>query len=84
MATFQTYTDSDVDLSVQEMYEQMSEYEKQEMLSLLTDHFSYLSTEYLKSIDQQEYDKALENLKNRYYAINKSDEQTILSISKKY
>jgi len=84
MATFQTYTDSDVDLSVQEMYEQMSEYEKQEMLSLLTDHFSAISTEYLKSIDQQEYDKALENLKNRYYAINKSDEQTILSISKKY
>lgn len=69
-------------ISANEIYDQMNGQDMEEMYNLLKPHFT---NEYdRKTIDQQEYESALENLKSRYHSISKEDEYTILQISKKY
>lgn len=85
MATF--WTQAEVDLSVDEIYENLSDREVLKLVDLLVDEGVVISTNTSKnesmSFMDEEWKKTLLNLMNNRHRLSNEDEETIKTIANK-
>ena len=85
MATF--WTQAEVDLSVDDIYENLSDREVLKLVDLLVDEGLVISTNTSKnesmSFLDEEWKKTLINLMNNRHRLSNEDEETIKSIANK-
>ncbi len=85
MATF--WTQAEVDLSVDDIYENLSDREVKKLIDLLVSEGEVISTNVVKnesmSFLDEEWKKTLLNLMNNRHRLSNEDEETIKIISQK-
>jgi len=85
MATF--WTHAEIDLSVDEIYENLSDREVSKLIKLLTEEGEVISTNLGKnesmSFLDEEWKKTLLNLMNNRHRLSNEDEETIKTIAQK-
>lgn len=80
MATFNESVWVDLDLSVSEIYDELSDAEKEEMVECLKED-GYLTN--YKSDENSDFDLALSKLAGNGWKLSTEDEEIIIKISKK-
>ena len=85
MATF--WTHAEIDLSVDEIYENLSDLEVKKLIDLLVSESEVISTNVGKnesmSFLDEEWKKTLINLMDNRYRLSNEDEETIKTIAQK-
>ena len=85
MATF--WTQAEVDLSVDDIYENLSDREVKRLINLLVEEGEVISTNISKnesmSFLDEEWKKTLINLMNNRHRLSNEDEETIKTIANK-
>lgn len=79
------WVDADVDIEVEEFFDEMTTKEKQEMFDLLVeDGFKGEITTTPSGHSSWEFDEAIIKLKTNYYTLSKEETDTIISLSKRF
>jgi hypothetical protein len=85
MARF--YTEAEIDLDIEEIYENLSDREVSKLIKLLTEEGEVISTNLGKnesmSFLDEEWKKTLLNLMNNRHRLSNEDEELIKSIAQK-
>jgi hypothetical protein len=85
MARF--YTEAEIDLDIEEIYENLSDQEVTKLIKLLTEEGEVISTNLGKnesmSFLDEEWKKTLLNLMNNRHRLSNEDEELIKSIAQK-
>ena len=85
MARF--YTEAEIDLDIEEIYENLSDREVSKLIKLLTEEGEVISTNVGKnesmSFLDEEWKKTLLNLMNNRHRLSNEDEELIKSIAQK-
>jgi hypothetical protein len=77
------YVDVDLDIDVEEYFEEMDEDECKEMASLLTKE-GYIEADPSTGRSSWEFDEAMIKLKQNYYALTNEETDLIISLAKRF
>jgi hypothetical protein len=76
------YTNVDIDVSVEDFYDEMSNDEAKKMLQLLIENGYSVPTP--ASINNWEFTDAITKLSNNYYQLTNEEEALIIALSKRF
>ena len=76
------YVDVDIDVSVEEFYDEMNSHEAKKMLQLLIEDGYGVPTP--ASINNWEFTDAITKLSSNYYQLTNEEEALIISLSKRF
>lgn len=80
------YLDVDVDIEVEEFYDEMDKEEKQEMYDLLVEDKTVIGRELNKPSGRSswEFDEAITKLKANYYSLTNEETDAIIRMAKRF
>jgi hypothetical protein len=84
MPTFSEHQELDMSISVQEFYEEMDEFEIQEMVELLENGGYVLNSTGGYGIQATEFEDAIQKLIKNYHSLTNTDVEIITTLAKRF